>query len=96
MIPRIIHQVWVGGLDIPKSEIKWMETWKQKHPSWKFMMWNDDNISELEMPTNCIEAYNNLEGLYALQADVVRYNAVFRHGGFYIDTDVECFKTSFW
>ena len=92
MIPKILHQVWVGPNPIPEEEKEYIKTWKKYHPNWEYMIWNNDNLSILQLPPNCIEAFNASNGVYACQADIVRYVAVLKYGGVYIDTDIECYK----
>lgn len=99
MIPKIFHHVWLGPKPVPEEELKYIESFKKYHPDWEFMFWSDDNISTLQMPQNCQEAYNKTVNwnestpCYACQADVIRQVAVLKYGGIYVDTDVECFKS---
>ncbi len=99
MIPKIFHHVWVGSNPMPEKEIKYIESFRRHHPDWEFMFWIEDNISTLQMPQNCQEAYNKTlrwdksTPCYACQADVIRQVAVLKYGGIYVDTDVECFKS---
>lgn len=93
MIPKILHQVWVGGNPLPERERRWSQSWKKLHPDWNHILWTEKNIQQLEMSQNSLKAISNAEGIYACQADIIRYWAVRRHGGFYVDTDVECFKS---
>ena len=92
MIPKIIHQIWVGTSPIPEQEQDFIESWKSLHPSWKHMMWTNENIHALDIPSNCLEALENAEGVWSCQADILRYIATLRHGGVYIDSDIECYK----
>jgi mannosyltransferase OCH1-like enzyme len=43
-IPRIIHQIWLGG-PVPEAYTSWMNTWKQIHPSWDYRLWTDADLS---------------------------------------------------
>jgi len=42
-IPKIIHQLWVGPKPAP---LHLMNTWKESHPDYKYMFWNEDTIAE--------------------------------------------------
>ena len=100
MIPKIFHHVWIGPKPMPKEEIEFRESFRKIHPDWKFMLWDNDSLPELDMPENCLEAFNESNGknqptdppCYACQADVVRAVAVLKYGGIYVDTDIECYK----
>ena len=93
MIPKIFHHVWIGPNPLPKQEKEWIQSWKDKHPNYEFFLWNNDTIKNLSIPDNCVSAIKHLDGLYACQADIVRYIAVHQFGGIYVDTDIECFKS---
>lgn len=41
MIPKILHQLWIGSLPPP---VKLMETWKAKHPDYQYILWDEDTI----------------------------------------------------
>jgi len=92
MIPKILHQIWIGTNPIPEKEKRWIKSWKDLHPSWEHMMWTNENIHTLDVPSNCLEALENAEGVWSCQADILRYIATLRHGGVYIDSDIECYK----
>ena len=95
MIPKIIHYVWVGGNPLPKEFANYIANWKKVMPDYQFMEWNDSNICELLSD----ERYEPiLKWGYAERkhlgflSDLIRYAALYRYGGFYVDTDVEIFK----
>jgi len=46
-IPRIIHQVWLGGDPLPAQFEEWRKTWAAKHPGWKLMLWTELEAAEL-------------------------------------------------
>tara|TARA_R100001163_G_C5052750_1_gene189369 strand:+ start:1101 stop:1712 length:612 start_codon:yes stop_codon:yes gene_type:complete len=92
MIPKIIHHVWVGPNPLPEQEQSFIDSWKKYHPDYDFVMWNDNNINSLNLNNNCLYAIKSAGSLYACQADIVRYVAIQKLGGIYIDTDVECYR----
>jgi len=92
MIPKIIHQVWVGPDPIPKYCQDCTKTWKALHPDYTYMLWTDNNLPDL--PSD-IKFFFNLHGKikkYAFQADILRYYVVNKFGGIYADVDIECLK----
>lgn len=92
MIPKIIHHVWVGANPLPEAEKSYIQSWKKYHPDWHFMFWGNNEIKKLEFNNACQQALHYSGNIYALQADIIRLIAVNTFGGFYIDTDIECFK----
>jgi mannosyltransferase OCH1-like enzyme len=92
MIPKIIHHVWLGPNEIPESEQKFIVSWKKLHPDYYFMLWKDSNINKLNISNGCKQAMEKAGERYACKADIVRYIAVHNFGGFYVDTDIECYN----
>ena len=84
-----IHYVWLGRGE--KSEkIKYcIESWKQKCPDAKIVEWNEDNY-DIRKNAYISEAYDNKK--YAFVADYIRFDVLYKHGGVYMDTDVELLK----
>lgn len=85
-IPKIIHQTW-------KNEVDYMEysqTWKEKHPDWVYMFWDDNDCGEFVS-----REYPKYRGVYlglnAVQkADLFRYLVLHKYGGIYADIDTKC------
>lgn len=42
MIPRTLHQVWVGPREIPEDLVRWAWSWRYYHPDWTLVLWTDD------------------------------------------------------
>lgn len=90
-IPRIIHYCWFGENEIPDKDKKCIESWSKYNPDYEIKCWTEDNYDIAKTPLYVREAYE--EGQYAFVSDYVRLDVVYRSGGFYLDTDVELFKT---
>lgn len=88
VIPKIIHQIWLGNRPIPNQIQQYMNSWKEHHPGWDYILWTDQNI----IPLQNIELYNQITNLRQ-KADVLRYEVLYQYGGVYVDVDMECFKT---
>jgi len=43
MIPKHIHNLWVGGL-LPDEQRAYVETWRDQNPDYEFTLWNESNI----------------------------------------------------
>ena len=46
-IPKLIHHIWLGS-EIPKKYLDFINGWKNKHPGWKFFLWDDEKLNGLE------------------------------------------------
>ena len=49
MIPKIIHQIHMGGSALSNQEEEWRNTWARHNPDWKLNLWDDEQISQLEL-----------------------------------------------
>ena len=87
-IPRIIHQIWLGG-ELPQKYKKWTESWKTHHPDWEYHLWTDDKLEGIEM--QCEKVFRETRN-YGPKSDILRYELLNQFGGLYIDTDFECFR----
>ena len=88
MIPRIIHQVWVGPNPLPQEFVRYRESWRRHHPDWEMRLWTEENL-----PTDLVrkEVYERLRNP-AERSDIIRLEVLYRFGGVYVDTDVECLR----
>ncbi len=84
MLPKTLHHVWVGSA-MPEKQRACIATWKAHNPDWELVCWNETNI-DFSAPL-VSEAYRHRK--WAKVADIVRLMAVHRHGGVYLDTDIE-------
>jgi len=89
MIPKIIHQIWVGPYRIPKREKRFSEEIKEAHPTFEHILWTDDNVPK--MPPRLQEVYDFMgsKQWYPFQADLLRVFLVNMFGGVYLDIDFE-------
>lgn len=85
-IPKIIHQIWIGG-PLPDKYLSLQKSWQDKNPDWEYRLWTDadlpsfpfTNRSRFEKAVNVGE-----------KADILRYEVLNQFGGLYVDTDFEC------
>ncbi len=90
IIPKIIHQIWLGNNPIPANYKYYLETWRKYHPNWEIKLWTEKEI--LAENFTSMDLFYKARG-YAEQSDIARYEILYRYGGLYIDTDVECFAS---
>jgi mannosyltransferase OCH1-like enzyme len=89
-IPNIIHQIWVGGKPFPEKYQFWVDTWKRLNPHFKYKLWTDADIDELDLPNKALYKAIPNNGP---KSDILRYHILNKYGGIYIDTDFECLKS---
>jgi mannosyltransferase OCH1-like enzyme len=84
---RTIHQVWIGPHPAPEE---WMQTWKDKHPGWTFIRWDNERVKNYPfINKDKIEDLMN-RGLYAGASDVMGYEILYDFGGFIAPADSVC------
>lgn len=84
MIPKILHQVWVGGSPRPPDHIRYVESWRELHPDWEYRLWTDVEAAQLTLPV----PYKSWTH-FAAQANAIRIAAIYQFGGVYADCDTE-------
>ena len=87
-VPRVVHQIWIGGRPLPERFQASPRAWRELHPEWTHRLWSDAEVEGLLR-----ERYPALEAAYrsydiAQRADLARYAILHRHGGIYCDLDV--------
>lgn len=88
-IPRIFHQIWLGPDPFPKEYERYQRSWLSRHPGWELRLWAEDELpGDLERK----EAYERLRQP-AERSDVLRLELLHRHGGVYLDADLECLRS---
>lgn len=89
MIPKIIHYCWFGAGEMSAMELNCIDSWKQYFPDYKFIEWNEERF-DINFCSVTKEAYELKK--YAFVSDVVRFYALNKYGGIYLDTDVLLLK----
>jgi mannosyltransferase OCH1-like enzyme len=86
LVPRVLHQIWVGRDPLPKEFASYVETWKRHHPEWEHRMWTEENLpTDLRRPEVLERIRQPAE-----RSDILRLELLWRHGGVYVDVDMEC------
>jgi hypothetical protein len=85
-IPRTIHRVWLGAASMPQEHEVFRETFARHHPDWEMRLWTDEDLPALGIGA----AERERARTHAELSNLVRYEVLHRHGGVYVDTDVEC------
>lgn len=87
-IPRTIHRVWLGERPIPEEHERFGRTVAEHHPDWEMRLWTDADLPALGIGT----AERRRSRTHSELSNLVRYAVLHRHGGVYVDTDVECLR----
>lgn len=87
-IPKIIHQIWIGPKPAP---IKFMNTWKEKHPEYEYIFWNENEFEKRGMYFKCQDKIDEMEE-YCGKTDIMRWEILYKYGGIYIDADSICIE----
>ena len=90
LIPKKIHQIWLGEKSIPRICKKWMNSWKNLNPQWEYKLWDEKNIKELNVEDLNVYSKKFNPGY---RSDILRYVILKKFGGMYVDTDFECVKS---
>ena len=86
MIPKIIHQIWIGPNPVP---YQFLNTWKLNHPDWEYILWTEDKLKNENFTNeNLINFFNNI----TVKTDLMRYELLYKYGGIYMDADIICKK----
>lgn len=91
MIPRIIHQIHLGGeKTMGKDVAGWIRSVGKYHPDWSRIIWNEDMLRGIEINTGYLSReYGN----WACVTNIIRLRLLDLFGGIYIDTDFEALDT---
>lgn len=88
-IPKTIHYCWFGAGEIPESIKHYMASWRRICPEYRIKRWDESDID----PDACRymrEAYQM--GKWAFVSDYVRFYALYKEGGIYLDTDIRLLR----
>ncbi|MGR6466834.1 glycosyltransferase family 32 protein [Rhizobium sp. PAMB 3182] len=86
-IPKRLGHIWIGPKRAP---MEWMQSWTEKHPGWEYAFYDDDWVRQAGLETQPqIDEYMK-RGWYAGAADLIRYEILFRNGGYIAGADSIC------
>lgn len=87
MIPKLIHQLWIGPKHTPTQL---MQTWQNMNPGWDYVFW-DEHALKTHFPNGLRNQrqYDDMEELCG-KCDIARPEILNKFGGFFIDADSIC------
>lgn len=86
MIPKRLHQIWLGDREMPADCLEFVARFRDLHPDWEVNLWTDALVETLEL--TCRPDFLAATEL-AMKADILRYELLYQFGGVYADVDVE-------
>lgn len=84
MIPKILHQVWLGDNPIPDQFNEFTKRWKNLHPDWDYILWDESKLKK----TDCWKILKRCDALSS-KSNIARIYAIANFGGVYSDFDIE-------
>lgn len=95
LIPRVLHQIWLGPSVLPEREAAWCDRWRAMHPEWDVRLWQ----ASAQSP-GALESAGRLfrTGFSATltkvarpeaRSEILRLELLLRYGGVYADCDCE-------
>lgn len=98
MIPKIIHQMWIGPKAPPQE---WMDTWRETMPDWEYRLWTEVEIDQILEQSVSFYAWDLRphyqwfyeRGIFYGCSDVVSPLILLHHGGFYTGADTVCLRS---
>ena len=88
MIPKIIHQIWIGPKPAPTNL---MNSWKNKHPDFEYILWNEEELYRRKFNSSCMEQLNAIPEING-KADIIRWEILYEYGGYFVDADSICIE----
>ncbi|WP_050408901.1 glycosyltransferase family 32 protein [Massilia sp. NR 4-1] len=89
MIPKVIHYCWFGQGKLNALHQRCIDSWRRLCPEYEIRLWNEGN-SDLDNDY-CRAAIARKK--WAFVSDWVRFDVLYRHGGIYLDTDMELIRS---
>ena len=90
-IEKKLSHIWIGPKPAP---LKWMYTWRDKHPDWEYSIFTDTMLKNRRWKNqHLIEAYYNAK-LWPGVSDLIRYELLYEQGGFIAEADMVCLENT--
>ena len=88
-MPKIIHLCWFSNDPYPVEIKVCLDSWKRLVPDFEVKVWgyNEAKAIGCSFIDEALEAHQ-----WAFAADAVRFYAVFKYGGVYMDSDIYLYK----
>jgi mannosyltransferase OCH1-like enzyme len=91
VIPHIIHTAWFGRGEKADHFKRCMDTWPRIHPDWQIIETNEDSLPAKLMESRYVKSVLERREFVKV-TELARIWALYKHGGIYMDCDVELLK----
>jgi hypothetical protein len=88
MIPETLHYIWIGGTPLPEKFRANIETWRRHNPDFEIREWNEGNLDWSSRYMRAAYAF----GYWSRVSNLARLQILKKHGGIYLDVDVEMLR----
>lgn len=90
MIPKIIHQLWIGPKPPPTNL---MNTWKTKHEShgFQYIRWTEEELKKRNFTSQVQPIIDDMIEING-KADILRWEILYEYGGVFVDADSYCIE----
>jgi mannosyltransferase OCH1-like enzyme len=89
VIPKTLHIIWVG--DDSRRPDNCIRTWIERNPQWTVKIWGNDDLAETDWVNTLHMREMSRRELNGV-ADMMRWEILYRHGGFVVDADSVCIR----
>lgn len=86
-LPKRLGHIWIGPKPAPTV---WMETWPKAHPGWSYTIFGNDTLAGYPFRLRALINEYAWRGAWAGAQDMMRYELLYRYGGFMADADAIC------
>ena len=89
MIPKIIHYTWFSGEKKPPLVQECLASWRKVFHDYEIVEWNSQNcdLGVVDFTSQAAERKR-----WAFVSDYFRFDLLARHGGIYLDLDMQAIK----
>lgn len=87
-IPKKIHYIWFGG-ELSELSKKCIASWERNCPDYEIIRWDESNYDIDAIPF--IKTMYRMK-MYGAASYGARLDIIHKHGGIYLDTDIEMLK----
>lgn len=88
-IPATLHYIWIGGKPLPDAFRANIATWRRHNPGFDIREWNETNLDWSSRYMRAAYMF----GYWSRVTNLARLQILKRHGGIYLDVDVEMLRS---
>ena len=87
MVTKLIHQIWLGS-EVPSKFMSAMADWQLLNEGWHYMLWTQPlpDLYNQDLYDSA-HSYVRPDAVWQMRSDLMRYEILYRYGGFYCDVD---------